>query len=111
MKIVLVALASLGLLGCNLFEDEKDEKTASSSSCSFGTLGCGKAYVASSSSVELDLSGLEGTYVISPFSIGNTANVNGGSTQRLIFSSQSFLTAPSLSNALDQGDVEDKRKI
>lgn len=105
MKIILLGLVFLGFLGCGFFgDDDEDEKTESS--CTFGEVGCAKVIEASAGTITVDLTSNSGTYVVSPYAIGNTSAVSGGvSGQNISFGSGVSLT--SVQNRFESKSVKE----
>ena len=96
MKKILLSLGFLGFFGCDSGSSGGGDGSTGSGNCTFGEIGCGLVSEADSSgTVSLDLTGQSGTYIISPYALGNTSTVEGGSDQQLVFNSSLSLSLSS----------------
>lgn len=111
MKKLLLSLGFLGFFGCEDGSSGGGGGSTDSGSCSFGEIGCGLVSEADGSgTVSLDLSGKTGTYIISPYALGNTSTVEGGSDQQLVFNSNLSLSLSSQIKA-DDSQISKEQNI
>ena len=63
----------------------KPECNLQASTCKFGDKGCGKVFSSESDSINIDLKELKGTFIISPYAIGDTQDKKGGDSKSAEF--------------------------
>lgn len=120
MRKEVISYIALVLISCGKDEGEKKEQipecNLQASTCNFGDKGCGKVFSSESDSINIDLKELKGTFIISPYAIGDTQDVKGGDSKNLLNFEQS-LTLFGKSNPvyIDKNhygitEVEERRK-